>query len=1173
MNLNCHKECSNLKTWKVKHHEEYDALLLKCKEPRSVFVPRLLTIISVNGKDYTITGGIKSLSPECLGKAFPVGEHPFTCTNCDLQLRDLKDLIRKRAKSKLKDTPVRLGVQGFRKDYSNRIEQKQEHSRRDEELQSLIREKASVRSMDSKELRLFQFCQDGDRAQLITELLQLFQNDTDKKHPVKFGLLQNLVGKLLRGRNHSMAELVVQISAMHHRRLGSTNYSTMADLFGLASASTIRRREEKTQLELGFNDKILENAIAKYRGLPVCECHDEARALRYLEPRIVEDGKLELIGIAWNPDIDTWSQQRFPLPEKAKGDPDQYTALKRFIENAIQSETLASSVSIHNLSGIAGDAAGQSLVHCIWPPRAKGFNSQHILKYWITLLRKCKYTESNMLRKVPLNILGVSTDSAGHSLSAAIKLMTPTQAEIDYGVNYLQLGVPGESFAAPYYWNLPTIAFLDHAHEQRLFLRNLKYETRCLTFFQEKTDVALASIQPLMDLKRQCALRDIECNLHDSDLILLKFMDQNQDACERIFQLKIADLLDKHVVGSGPTSLFIRAVTALMEPFRSPNFGTPGDVQESVSAGKAVLDHWRKYLELKGLLLNSGPGAANNPDRRGRYLTYGCHMTARIQWAAATYYNLALFLHFKAMGPMWSSPFYASTVATEHIIGQIQGKTTEFQCLDAQPTVSAILNRCTAAEANHETSRLLRGQGIKVGVSHRRKTVLDKRRYNAEQQDYKYPDTYTEFLTQQREAHDRGIKLALSWMEKYLPNGFMALLKENNSWGIPYKVESLVGQQQFDPDQCSAGYEKFNTPKMNNEPQRESVTDDTIEYKENSCPQDYHDQTDSNDDEDSLDFFKEDEQNKEEGTSKWYITRQVGKSTTNIHVKRAIKLLIPREYISRERRKRHWVHKHLPGLEPIKPEHDIVRFHDYALKHRSGFKVARLVSVESQKEGKQLISASKVENNVKLRFIGYEFLGRTYKLPISPLVSSLRSPLCVICHVKFGMEGEEFTLTQETMEALTAAGYNAMDPEKTKNNSNNISSTEKPSSVNSSIWYKVQDIVDVRVDPKTMSFDYKTRFSGYSEIDDQWLPSNAFNKRISFHTKSTRGRIRKHSVDPDFVTGAEIASATKKKQTTKKTSEYSKRTRTPLPISGERTQKKLIIKQVPDDKTYPGKLL
>ena len=79
--------------------------------------------------------------------------------------------------------------------------------------------------------------------------------------------------------------------------------------------------------------------------------------------------------------------------------------------------------------------------------------------------------------------------------------------------------------------------------------------------------------------------------------------------------------------------------------------------------------------------LNSKPGAKSDPSKRGKFLPNGCYMTAEILFAAASLYQLAMFLHFKHLGPSASSLYNTGTKSTERIISEIQGKTTEIQSL------------------------------------------------------------------------------------------------------------------------------------------------------------------------------------------------------------------------------------------------------------------------------------------------------------------------------------------------------------------------------------------------------------------------------------------------------------------------------------------------------------
>lgn len=134
-------------------------------------------------------------------------------------------------------------------------------------------------------------------------------------------------------------------------------------------------------------------------------------------------------------------------------------------------------------------------------------------------------------------------------------------------------------------------------------------------------------------------------------MLLIYFCGQNSDVCQRIFITCIADLPDKYIPESCRISLYIRAVYSLIEPFCVPNFSSPEDVQRSVSCGITIFQLGRKVLEFKEMLLHSKIKAKINPNKRGKFITYGCYKTAKILFAAAVVHQLAIFLHFKDLGP------------------------------------------------------------------------------------------------------------------------------------------------------------------------------------------------------------------------------------------------------------------------------------------------------------------------------------------------------------------------------------------------------------------------------------------------------------------------------------------------------------------------------------------
>ena len=55
----------------------------------------------------------------------------------------------------------------------------------------------------------------------------------------------------------------------------------------------------------------------------------------------------------------------------------------------------------------------------------------------------------------------------------------------------------------------------------------------------------------------------------------------------------------------------------------------------------------------------------------------------------------------------------------------------------------------------------------------------------------------------------------------------------------------------------------------------------------------------------------------------WYVSKALNNRITYLHIKRAIKIIIPREYVSRERSRRHIASNYFPGLEPINSDHNV----------------------------------------------------------------------------------------------------------------------------------------------------------------------------------------------------------------------------------------------------------
>jgi hypothetical protein len=1143
--INCHRvipgheKCSTYVGWKKMHTIDASALKNEAASIyKSVFVPVFKDVL-IHGKPVKISGGIKSLDPPCKGEALSYGDHPYTCDNCFYQLRDLKDTLRHRHVGSLEGKRNRLGLKGFNKRYAKKGEmvdalevETQRRKLAEGTVKQMVRRTLSQSEWEDS---LHEACLNGEDQKLAIDLVRLMKMGISKSKPIQIMVLRNLVSKLKKGNNHHYVDRVKDISGLFKNELGPTNYALLADIFGLARETTAANHSSQSRLYPGLNNDAISFAARAFKGLPVNEGSDGARCLRYLHPRKSRDGKVVLVGYAWNSDVDTWKEEELTIPRKdsKKGDLDDFAAMKRLIDSLILKDKLSKSVSVHNLTALAS-LDKPTVINCMWPAQEKGYNHTHLLKYWESLRKSCYYEESGAIRKTPLNLIGYSTDSAGFSLSAAKHLMTPSSDEIREGVQYLGLGIDEERFLAPYYWFLPSIAYLDYDHEQRLFLKNLKYKTRDLTFWQENgKTIRLATIEHLKDLKHRCQVLGLDCGFSATDLLLIYFCDQNSDACEKLFTLRVADLLDEHVPGSHATSLYIRAVYHLIQPYRVPDFGSPEEVQKSVSCGINILRLWKKVVEIKKMFLHAKPGAKSNPSKRGHFITGGCYDTAEILFSAATIHQLAMFLHFKELGTRWASPYNSGTKSTERIIGEMQGKTNELQSLDSQPTFGDMLDKSTKVQFNLNAKNRLSADGANVKSTHKRKRLAFAFKKN-EIRASSYPEKYSDFKAAQVNAHKEGVKDSQVLFEKYMPPECVRLLKTSGSWKKPYSYK--VPEGCLVVNKCPP--KEFNKLETSFANVNKDVISDAEDIDELDIPYlNNNDEEKQNDDQDTtLELQSEDEENDSEdgvGGKEWKLSKVVNGKTTYIHIKQAIKLLLPREYISRCRQKRHWAAKYLPGKEPLNPKHDVVKYCNVALKvirnNKTIYEIARIESIESTTDGKEVLSFEMKgkPSAVRVRCSLYnKEENEIYFVPDDVVLTKWKSSSAIIGSVDLLPLPDspgKYKLHHESIANLQKLGFLA------KNDSLNkeCNETDSPRTMteddlqspteNNEGFYEIEEVIGRRLSKDTLTYEYKVRFKGYGPEDDMWLPSSFFNRAVQFESTSKFGRKRKHTVDPENV--------------------------------------------------------
>lgn len=144
-----------------------------------------------------------------------------------------------------------------------------------------------------------------------------------------------------------------------------------------------------------------------------------------------------------------------------------------------------------------------------------------------------------------------------------------------------------------------------------------------------------------------------------------------------------------------------------------------------------------------------------------------------------------MFLHFKELGYIWASPYNSGTKVTERIIGEMQGKTTELQNLDSQPTFGNMLERCSEVQFNLNAKQRLSSAGANVKASNKRKNMAFAFKEIKHTSNYKYSNDFTSFKATQVRGHREGVKQGQALFSKYLPQECINLLKQTGNWDVP----------------------------------------------------------------------------------------------------------------------------------------------------------------------------------------------------------------------------------------------------------------------------------------------------------------------------------------------------------------------------------------------------
>ena len=1087
-----HQKCTDYDIWKKNHDNKFRQLCTECNTyGRSVYVPGSATVL-IGKKSVFIEGGIKSLDPPCLGIASTSEEdpHPYTCDNCWKTRHDLNDLMEKRKASRLKkESGSRIGVSGFRHDYANKQEIEISLNETVKENKLLIKEKKALKRIildkNSWVDTLHEACITSNDEKLVIDFLGLL----NQKQSLQFQVLRNLIGKMKSGNNHKFSAIIKDISSMHLNRLGRTNYSLLEDLLGWCGKTTAAANSKGTRLQLGLNGSVILKAIERYQNSPIIECSDETRALRFVSPIKNSNGDVELVGECWDSNINNWDQCLRYIPRKDEIFSDDFDALKNYIDKLVENDLLAKSVAIHNFAALTG-LASIPLIYIVWPTPNKGYKSVDLLRIWDTIRYNCFYDENKLKRPIPLKLLGHATDSAAFQLAAAKTLMSPDQKMLDKNILYLTLGIGESRYAAPYLGYLPSIAYLDYDHEMRLLLKCLKYPTLELTFYPGENSV-FASVNHLKELQTICLKEGTELPFSQSDLLFARFLDQNCDAALKIMNNDTANLLDSYVPSSKGTVLYIRAVVCLMTPFLKPS-SDPNEMQKKSSKGITIFRLWRKVLQLKALKIHAGKGASENPHKRGKFITSGCYDTAEVLFAAAVCHMLAMYAHFKTLGPEFSAPYKSGTKTTERIISELQGKTTEIQSLDAQPTVGDVLSKVSNVQFNQLTEDNLIKRGAKKQSSTNRRRMSHALKFT-QSTSYEYPLHYKDFLDEQRNAYNEGVKEGKVLFETYCQAGAQ-FLKDKGFWSfLEEQKPDIPLQNQFMGD-LPEGYaeKKLTSVKVSDILHQESRSLEHELLKDSFLIDSYHPSQCENTVPEDL-SNEEDKEEQKEKNVKWYVTKRNGTKKEMIHISRAIKILLPREYVSRERSRRHIASNFLPGREPIDSSHDLQKYRFYIFKAGVGHCIGKVIFLE--RNGNSILSCVSTEPGIKFRAILFEEIDDCYvcSSPIRITTWLVSTRIFSEIHLEKDSSDGLYKLSEKSRSVVKRASTE-------KQIENDRAFAKEIESTNTPMEYlQVEEILNQKVDAKTHSFMYLVKFK---DNDEQvWIPACNFAYPVKYQRR------------------------------------------------------------------------
>lgn len=620
----------------------------------------------------------------------------FWCDQCDglAKHKSFINLFNRRLQRPVEMETTRIGNNGFRHSFATPMERVIHTERRLLQQQTFIHElqrqlaqrkvATDVLGMASSEIT------HDDFTKKITKLFE------ENRFPLHQSLLRNMVEQLSSNpKGHRYLSVVRDVALSFRTLLGHGNYELFASIFRLPAESTLRRAfNDSPSLEMGLSDRALDLSADRFRDQLVVLSVDAGRCKRR-----VEFVRGHLVGMAsslagflvHDPDRSQFDvgEMQVPVP-KPTGNQDEFEAVHSFVKQLYETRGKHTCLAHHYGLIVCSSLFTHqpSIFQAFFPEptRALDATKHGNLLDMVVVANLKKGTR----------VSGFCNDNAGHYLRAALTWATAKQCCLFW------LGLSEhESLYAPIRSRLgAVIPYSDMPHFVRVAVRNLKYQTLQLTFFQSEDGTRVtASIGDITQLYLKLG----RTSGFTKEQLTLRWMDQNTPGALRMLSQDTINALEEHVPGSEGTRLLLKALLLIHSPYSQGSAsGDPVQQVRNVFTGLAILVYWKLSLISFGLRLHSGSNAASDEKMQGHFLTSQCFNAARLLAYAVPHHHLNFYLLFRHLGWQKSSLARATSQPVETGIGQLEGKSRQKCSPYDVPSCGEILQRGDKLQAQSD---------------------------------------------------------------------------------------------------------------------------------------------------------------------------------------------------------------------------------------------------------------------------------------------------------------------------------------------------------------------------------------------------------------------------------------------------------------------------------------